>query len=122
MTKNYSYSASCYIDNVDGQYNMDCYMNYDDKEIHAKYDGENFVDGLNKIMDDMMAQMFEEPEPEESLEEKVARLEKLVDQLQTENESLKAANKTCCDNKIEINDADITKYLGDILNKFLDQN
>lgn len=86
-----SYSASCYIESKDGKYHMECEMNYGDKEIYSDYDGNSFIDGLNTIMDDMTIQMFEpepEPQPEESLEDKVARLEDLVVQLQAENDDL----------------------------------
>jgi hypothetical protein len=90
-----SYSACCYIENNGGQYHMECEMTYDDKEAYADYDGESFVDGLNEIMDDITAQMSEEPEPEpeETSEEKIARLEKIIAELKAENDSLKVTPK-----------------------------
>lgn len=80
-----SYNASCYVESNDGQYHMECEMSYDGKEIYSDYDGNNFIDGLNAIMDDMTAQMFKS---EESLEDKVVRLEDLIAKLQAENNYL----------------------------------
>lgn len=90
-----SYSASCYIENDNGQYHMECEMISDDKEIYADYDGDDFVNGLNEMMSSLTEQMFTEPEPKsepETLEEKVTRLENLVEQLQKENKELRNSN------------------------------
>ena len=82
-----SYSASCYIENNDGQYHMECDMQTDDREVYSEYDGDDFIVGLNTLMTDLQKQMLTEPEPEPkemSLEEQVKYLQGLVDDLQKE--------------------------------------
>lgn len=127
-----SYVASCYIENIDGQYHMECEMVTGDKKIYADYDGKNFVDGVNEIMTDITAQMLKEPEPKpQTPEEKIDSLEKLVKQLQDENKKLSAlVNNTNVKNndtmeKFKDNDDYIKDILNndnvkDILNKYFD--
>lgn len=87
-----SYNASCYVENNDGQYHMECEINYDGKEIYSDYDGNNFVNGLNTIMDDLEAQIAlipeQEEEEEKSLEEQIICLTEKINQLQDEKKSL----------------------------------
>lgn len=114
-----SYSASCYVENNNGQYHMECDMISGDKEVYADYDGKSFVDGLNKIMNDLTAKIIEKPQPKpQTPEEKIDSLEKLVKQLQDENKKLSAlVNNTNVKNdkteKFKNND-----YIEDILNKY----
>ena len=114
-----SYVASCYIENIDGQYHMECEMATGDKKIYVDYDGKSFVDGLNKMMNDLTAKIIEKPQPKpQTPEEKIDSLEKLVKQLQDENKKLSAlVNNTNVKNdkteKFKDND-----YIEDILNKY----
>ena len=55
-----SYSASCYIENNDGQYHMECDMQTDDREVYSEYDGDDFIVGLNTLMTDLQKQMLAE--------------------------------------------------------------
>ena len=123
-----SYNASCYIDNEDGQYHIECEVNSNGKNIYSYYDGSSFVDGLNQIMNDVSTQMLKEPdtEPEpETLEEKVVRLEELVKQLQNEKVELNNTinnlknNKTINYNykeKIKTSNDTLENILNDLLN------
>ncbi len=95
-----SYSTYCYIENKDGQYHIECDMNYGDKKIYSDYNGDNFIDGLNSIIDDITAQVSE---PEESPEDKIARLENSIAKLQAENNYLNEYIKNLKDNKHEEN-------------------
>ena len=126
-----SYSASCYIENNDGQYHMECDMQTNDKDAYAEYDGDDFVTGLNTLMDELTKKMFEEPEQEkepETLEEKVIRLEELVDELLQENHELNetinnlTSDKCNCkkdnDDKID----DIVKHLKDTMEDYLNNS
>lgn len=116
-----SYSASCYIENDNGQYHMECEMISDDKEIYADYDGDDFVNGLNEMMSSLTEQMFAEPEPKsepETLEEKVIRLENLVEQLQKENKELRNFN----DNSNSSNEENQNNYKIDDAIKCLEDN
>lgn len=90
-----SYSASCYIENNDGQYHMECDMQADDKNVYSEYDGKDFAEGLNTLLDDIWAQMIAEPEPEPkeepkelSLEDQVAYLTDMVNRLRDEKAEL----------------------------------
>lgn len=122
-----SYNASCYIDNEDGQYHIECEVNSNGKNICSCYDGNSFVDGLNQIMNDVSVQMLKEPDPKpETLEEKVARLEELVKQLQNEKAELnntinflkndKKSINCDCEEKIKTNDNVLENILNDLLN------
>ena len=122
-----SYSASCYVKNENGKYQMACDMTSNNKQFSSSYDGEDFIDGLNKIMEDLNEQMLAEStksdqEPEqETLEDKVARLEGLVEQLQKENARLtdyidEQYNK----NNYKIDDA--IKSFEDIMQNYFDEN
>ena len=117
-----SYSASCCIENKDGQYCMECKMNYGDKEIYSSYEGKNFLDGVNFIMDDINAQMLKpepEPQPEESLEDKVVRLENLVSQLQAKNDDLNDYIDTL--ESISKKDSNKKQKIDDNIKQFLDE-
>lgn len=85
-----SYSASCYVENNNGQYNIECNMEINDKEVCSEYHGESFMDGLNFILDDIQAKMIEpKPEPEPpSLEDQVAYLTDLVNRLKDDKVKL----------------------------------
>ena len=119
-----SYSVSCFIDNDEGQYHVECEMAYDDKKIHSSYDGDDIVNGLNDIAEDVAAQMFKAEEPkEESPEEKIIRLENLVAKLQEENnglnstiDSLTKKNKECANN---LNNA--VDYFNNFVNNFMSE-
>lgn len=114
-----SYSASCYIENSNGQYHMECEMISGDKEIYADYDGKSFVDGLNQIMNDLTTKMIEKPQ---TPEEKIDSLEKLVKQLEDENKKLSAL----VNNSNVKNDDTMEKFkdnddnVKDILSKYFD--
>lgn len=83
-----SYSASCYVENNDGQYDIECNMEINDKEVCSEYHGKNFMDGLNFILDDIQAKMVEpEPEPP-SLEDQIAELTDLVNRLKDDKAKL----------------------------------
>ena len=120
-----SYSASCYIENNDGQYHMECDMQTDDREVYSEYDGDDFIVGLNTLMTDLQKQMLaeSEPEPKEmSLEEQVKYLQGLVDDLQKEKTDLinQVNNLTSYNNSYVKKDEknlyndNIKKYLKDI--------
>ena len=120
-----SYSASCYIENNDGQYHMECDMQTDDREVYSEYDGDDFIVGLNTLMTDLQKQMLAEPEPEPkemSLEEQVKYLQGLVDDLQKEKTDLinQVNNLTSYNNSYIKKDEknlyndNIKKYLKDI--------
>ena len=83
-----SYSASCYIENNDGDYTMKCDMQTEDKDIHSEYQGKNFVEGLNTLLDDLTAKMTAEPEPEPAKvtdpEDEVKHLSGIVERLYQE--------------------------------------
>lgn len=88
-----SYNASCFVENDNGKYHIECTIASKDKEAYSDYDGDNFIDGINEIIADITEQFFKEPESEdvnkeELLENKVAQLEDLVVQLKTENKKL----------------------------------
>lgn len=88
-----SYCATCYIENDNGTYHMECDMTCGDNSepIFSCYDGEDFINGLNVMMSDMsrqMADLVAEETKEETPEEKIARLEKAIKQLETENKDL----------------------------------
>lgn len=115
-----SYSVSCYIENKNGQYHIECDMISEDEEFYSDYDGDNFVDGLNKIMVDMTEKMLAEPEPE-TLEEKVVRLENLVTQLQAENADLNdyINNLTSdCENDCEKESKDKDNHINEAVKNF----
>ena len=125
-----SYVASCYIENIDGQYHIECEMTAGDKKVYADYDGENFVDGVNEIMTDVTAQILKEPEPkpEESLEEKVVRLENLVAKLQEENNGLNSTinnltkkNKECVKESYEDNLNKTVDYFNNLVNDLMSE-
>lgn len=89
-----SYSASCYIENKDGQYHMECDLQTDDYTAYSEYDGNSFVTGLNALMNDIQTQALKKPEPkseEEVLKEKILYLESLVNDLR--NEKIDLINK-----------------------------
>ena len=120
-----SYVASCYIENIDGQYHMECDMQTDDREVYSEYDGDDFIVGLNTLMTDLQKQMLaeSEPEPKEmSLEEQVKYLQGLVDDLQKEKTDLinQVNNLTSYNNSYVKKDEknlyndNIKKYLKDI--------
>lgn len=93
----------------------------DDKEIYADYDGDDFVNGLNEMMSSLTEQMFAEPEPKsepETLEEKIARLENLVEQLQKENKELRNSS----DNSNSSNEENQNNYKIDDAIKCLEDN
>lgn len=126
-----SYSAACYIEMKDGKYNMDCSMIMDDKDVFTTtYKGEDFAGGLNGMIEDLMNQMLkkpEEPEPKpETPEEEIARLKKLVEQLENENAALnnrinEEQIKKCCShpcNKKTVRTVDDWKSFEDILRLF----
>lgn len=68
-----SYSASCFVSHKDGKYVVECDIQSGDKYAESEYQGESLTEGLNQVIEDLTGQMKEEPE--ETLEEKVARLE-----------------------------------------------
>lgn len=125
-----SYSASCYIENNDGTYHMECDMSVGEKNFYSKYEGENFVDGINIMMDSLTKQLYEKPEPElMSLEDRVKYLEELVTTLKDEKADLinkvnELTNKSeeKIDNKIDDTikqqKDDAMKQWEDIIEKF----
>lgn len=126
-----SYSASCYIENKDGQYHMECDLQTDDYTAYSKYDGDNFVTGLNVLMNDIQAQALKKPEPkseEEILKEKILYLEGLVNDLRNEKTDLinkidKLESKNNFTKKTEPesknkNIGTLEEYLEDILGMF----
>jgi len=126
-----SYSASCYIENKDGQYHMECDLQTDDYTAYSKYDGDNFVTGLNVLMNDIQAQALKKPEPkseEEILKEKILYLESLVNDLRNEKTDLinkidKLESKNNFTKKTEPesknkNIGTLEEYLEDILGMF----
>ena len=93
-----SYRAYCNIDNIDGVYHMegDVYWG-DNKQVYAKYDGTNFINGLNYLLNDLSTQIVKElktePEPESetievTLEEQVNILTEMVNKLRDEKAAL----------------------------------
>ena len=123
-----SYCATCYIENDNGTYHMECDMTCGDKPIFSKYDGEDFIDGLNQMMNDMteqMTNMFEKEVKEETPEEKIVRLEGIIDQLKAENEDLvkiindfnNDKNKTPCQYQNKQNS--VENYILDILDEIM---
>ena len=126
-----SYSASCFIENKDGEYHMECDMLSDGKAIRSCYDGDNFVDGLNTIMDSLAQQLMEKPEPEpepeptaEDAESRIKHLEETVEKLKQENRELNniiddlvdECNYDCkeCDN------SQSTYHIDDTMQEFID--
>lgn len=124
-----SFSASCYVENKDGQYHMECDMQTDDYSAYSEYDGDSFVVGLNSIMDDLQEQIISksEPEPKEmTLEERVAYLQDLVDTLRedkanltNEINELKKAPAPTKNDAAPQKTKDIDKELSDILNNLI---
>lgn len=82
------YNASWYMEHDGSKYRMECDMGYDDKSFYAEYIGDDLVDGVNSMIADLTQQCLDS-QPEESLEEKVARLESQLASLQEENTILK---------------------------------
>lgn len=68
-----SYTASCFLSHENGKYVVECDIQSGDKYAESEYQGESLTEGLNQVIEDLTGQMKEEPE--ETLEEKVARLE-----------------------------------------------
>ena len=105
------YTATCFVKNDNGKYHMECDMNYDKKHFYADYDGDNFEDGMNTIIEDISEQMT--PKKTETtvevLEDRIANLEATIQRLQVENAKLK--NKT----KPQFNDYNTTSTCWDRL-------
>lgn len=125
-----SFSASCYVENNEGQYHIECDMQTDDYSAYSEYNGDNFVTGLNNIMDDLQKQIMSKPKPEPkemTLEEKVVYLQNLVNSLREDKANLineinklnKVPEKkkdTVPNQKVE----DVDKELSNILNSLID--
>ena len=93
-----SYSANCCIHNDNGKYRMKCKMTIGDQNLYADYTGDNFQDGVDGMMTSLIEQSLNsQPPVEEKLEDKVARLENQVLQLQEENAALKKNQKPVCE-------------------------
>lgn len=119
---NDSYNASCYIENNEGRYHIECDMQTDDASCYAEYNGDSFIDGFNYIMDELTAQINEanaEPKSEpQSAEDKIKSLEQMVYDLREERTALvnelkqyKSAEKKT------YHDSD--EYYNDLFNKII---
>lgn len=125
-----SYGVSCYIEHDDnGQYHMECDMQTNDREVYSEYNGNDFVSGLNSIMDDIQAQMLAKPEPElkeKSLEEQVEYLEKLVNDLRDEKAELtNKINQLTINNQKNKKKADednLTEYFRKLFSNYYDDS
>lgn len=85
-----NYSASCFVEYTDGEYRIESDIWTEDKEAYAEYTGDNFVEGINAILDEL-AEAMKEPEPEpktKTLEEQNAYLNNLVLDLHEQNAKL----------------------------------
>jgi len=116
-----SYVASCYIENNDGQYHMDCDMQINDKSVYAEYSGTNFVEGINSLMDDLTKQMSAKSEPQMTPEEKIESLQKQIEELNKENGKLKdKINNLSKKSNVKLNDAVLTSdYLNNLIDEWL---
>lgn len=116
-----SYIASCYIENNDGQYHMDCDMQINDKSAYAEYNGTNFVDGINFLMNDLTKQMSTKSKSQMTPEEKIEFLQKQVETLNEENKSLKdTINNLSKKSNIKSNNIKPTSdYIDDLINEWL---
>ena len=86
-----SYNANCYISNDGNEYHMECKMTLNGQELYTDYTGESFSDGIDIMVADLIKQSSKTKQEkiEETPEEKIARLESQIVQLQEENMALK---------------------------------
>ena len=111
-----SYSANCCIHNDNGKYHMKCKMTIGDKNLYADYTGDNFQDGVDGMMTSLIEQSLNsQPPVEEKLEDKVARLENQVLQLQKENAALKKNQKPACERHIHKEEKSVENALDQFL-------
>ena len=108
-----SYNAFCYLENDDGEYHIECDMQADDCFAYADYTGDNFVDGINSVMNQLTAQMTAEPELEDEYEdeeneltdeERLSYLEGVIDKLHDQISELRDQNaelKNALNTKVE---------------------
>lgn len=87
-----NYSASCFVEYANGEYRIESDIWTEDKEAYAEYTGDNFVEGINSILDELAEAMKEpEPEPEpktKTFEEQNTYLNNLVLNLREQNARL----------------------------------
>ena len=113
-----SYSANCCIHNDNGKYRMKCKMTIGDKNLYADYTGDNFQDGVDGMMTSLIEQSLNsQPPVEEKLEDKVARLENQVLQLQKENATLKKSQKPVCERHAHKEEKSVEDTLDQFLTK-----
>lgn len=117
-----SYNANCYISNDGNEYHMECKMMLDGQELYTDYTGKSLSDGLDIMVADLIKQSSKAKQEkiEETPEEKIARLESQIAQLQEENMVLKEAGQNNQSKKYDCKNYNTTSYKDNYFDDVLD--